>query len=111
MADTFERMAWLAVPKETSIYGRIIAAAENDDERLILMDLPDAELDALLDSGIIDEIAEHYEIVLDEYTQEFTGGDVEFLVDCAKRAGEDAKTFYAAANHAAKYNTGIFFSI
>ena len=67
------------------------------------------EFDRLWDSGIIDELNDHYDVIIDDYEIDAIGGDLSYAMKCVEPHADDLPNVYAAFKEAYERGTALLF--
>ena len=110
--------ASLADPeKERSIYYALdaIGAREIIDnwwtssDHAVEIPLSPNEFDILWDSGIIDDLNNHYDVAIDDYETDAIGGDLSYALNCIEPKADELPNVYCAFKEANDRGTAILF--
>ena len=67
------------------------------------------EFDRLWDSGIIDDLNDHYDAYIDDYEMDAIGGDLSYAMSLVEDHADDLPSVYAAIHEAYSRGTALLF--
>ncbi len=88
---------------------RIVENWQAPDSCTVAVPISPDEFDCLWDSGIIDDLNEHYRVLIDDYEVDAIGGDLSYALNCVEPKAEALPNVYVAIKAAHDLGTAVLF--